>query len=183
MGKNHCIPVLEHCESDPVRYQPCLRDLTSTTVGEGSIAQNPRPDELCKSTGDSLQVIPSQSITDVSANFVSAQKDGDSRAFGVNRGPVNSLPQNGTRNRPTELHRIGFFLVVFLVSALAGRASAAVHPVPLDKNTDSSKCLECHEDKTKGKAVHSAIAMGCTTCHEIRVNKDVTRVKLITATP
>jgi predicted CXXCH cytochrome family protein len=55
--------------------------------------------------------------------------------------------------------------------------------VPLDKNTDSKKCLECHEDKTKGKQVHSAIQMGCTSCHEIRVNKDVTRVKLIATTP
>jgi predicted CXXCH cytochrome family protein len=25
--------------------------------------------------------------------------------------------------------------------------------------------------------------MGCTSCHEIRVNKDVTRLKLITTTP
>jgi len=72
-------------------------------------------------------------------------------------------------------------LVVCTLPAM--RAAAAVHPVPLDKNTDPAKCLECHEDKTKGKAVHSAIAMGCLTCHEIRVNKDITRVKLITATP
>jgi predicted CXXCH cytochrome family protein len=60
---------------------------------------------------------------------------------------------------------------------------AATHPVPLDKNTDPAKCIECHEDKSKGKFVHSAIATGCTTCHEIRVNKDITRVKLITTTP
>lgn len=59
----------------------------------------------------------------------------------------------------------------------------AVHPVPLEPNTDPKKCLECHEDKTKGKSVHSAMAMGCTTCHEIRVNKDITRVKLTTTTP
>ena len=57
------------------------------------------------------------------------------------------------------------------------------HPVPLDKNTDPAKCIECHANKTKGAAVHSAIAMGCTTCHEVRVNKDVTRVKLTTTTP
>jgi predicted CXXCH cytochrome family protein len=60
---------------------------------------------------------------------------------------------------------------------------AGTHAVPLDKNTDSAKCLECHAEKGKGKAVHSAIAMGCTSCHEIRVNKDITRVKLITTTP
>ena len=65
----------------------------------------------------------------------------------------------------------------------ASISSAATHPVPLDKNTDSAKCIECHEDKAKGKFVHSAIAAGCTSCHEIRVNKDVTRVKLTTATP
>ncbi len=65
----------------------------------------------------------------------------------------------------------------------ASLLSAAVHPVPLQPNTDSAKCIECHEDKAKGKNVHSAIATGCTSCHEIRVNKDVTRVKLITTTP
>jgi len=65
---------------------------------------------------------------------------------------------------------------------LAPRAGAAVHPVPLDPKVDAAKCLECHEDKTKGKSVHSAMATGCLSCHEVRVNKDITRVKLITAT-
>ena len=69
----------------------------------------------------------------------------------------------------------------FIVSATF--LCAAVHPVPLDKNTDSAKCIECHEDKAKGKFVHSAVATGCTSCHQIRLNKDVTRVTLITATP
>jgi len=60
---------------------------------------------------------------------------------------------------------------------------AKQHPVPLDPKTDPAKCIECHEDKAKGKAVHSAIAMGCTSCHEIRTNRDVTHVKLIATTP
>ena len=38
---------------------------------------------------------------------------------------------------------------------------AATHPVPLDPKTPSEKCIECHEDKTKGKYVHSAIQTGC----------------------
>jgi predicted CXXCH cytochrome family protein len=59
---------------------------------------------------------------------------------------------------------------------------ADIHPVPLEKNTDTAKCLECHAEKAKGKSVHTAISTGCTSCHEIRVNKDVTRVKLITTT-
>ena len=74
-----------------------------------------------------------------------------------------------------------FGAIVFMASTLP--ILAATHPVPLDKNTDSAKCIECHEDKAKGKFVHSAIPMGCTTCHEIRVNKDITRVKLTTTTP
>jgi predicted CXXCH cytochrome family protein len=80
---------------------------------------------------------------------------------------------------------LGLDVVLFfaLAALLGSRAIAAVHPVPLDKNTDAAKCIECHEDKSKGKAVHSAIAMGCMSCHEIRVNKDITRVKLITTTP
>ena len=73
-------------------------------------------------------------------------------------------------------------LLVFLVLG-AMPALAKEHPVPLDKNVDSAKCLECHEDKSKGKAVHSAIATGCLSCHEVRVNKDITRIKLITSTP
>lgn len=70
-----------------------------------------------------------------------------------------------------------------LVIASATYLQADEHPVPLDKNTDSAKCLECHAEKAKGKNVHTAIAKGCLSCHEIRVSKDVTRVKLITATP
>jgi predicted CXXCH cytochrome family protein len=68
------------------------------------------------------------------------------------------------------------------VLIFAGHVSAAKHPVPLDPKADPATCIACHEDKTKGKSVHSAIAMGCTSCHEIRTTKDVTRVKLITTT-
>jgi len=74
-------------------------------------------------------------------------------------------------------------IVVVLLALGAPRTFASVHPVPLDKNTDAAKCLECHVDKDKGKSVHSAMAMGCTSCHEVRVTKDVTRVKLTTSTP
>src|SRR5947207_5635836 len=73
-------------------------------------------------------------------------------------------------------------LLVLVLMVLAVPAFAKEHPVPLEKNVDSAKCLECHEDKSKGKAVHSAIATGCLSCHEVRVNKDITRIKLITTT-
>ncbi len=71
---------------------------------------------------------------------------------------------------------------MILMSAACTAAWAGVHPVPLDPKADPSTCAQCHEDKTKGKSVHTAIAMGCTSCHEIRARKDVTRVKLTTTT-
>src|SRR5579864_5977418 len=74
-------------------------------------------------------------------------------------------------------------LAALFFVAMALPAVGKTHPVPLDKNVDATKCLECHAEKAKGKAVHSAIATGCLSCHEVRVTKDVTRIKLITATP
>ncbi|MFB3915352.1 MAG: cytochrome c3 family protein [Terriglobales bacterium] len=78
------------------------------------------------------------------------------------------------------MKRALFWLALLLT--VAGAAAAKIHPVPLDPKTDPAKCLECHEDKTKGAHVHSAVAMGCTSCHEIRVHKEITRVKLAATT-
>lgn len=77
--------------------------------------------------------------------------------------------------------RLALALGLFLLTI--GSASAKVHPVPLEKNADTPTCLQCHEDKTKGKAVHSAMETGCLSCHQVRVNRDVTRVTLTTAVP
>jgi len=56
------------------------------------------------------------------------------------------------------------------------------HPVPLDKDIDGAKCLECHENKTKEKSIHTAVKGGCLSCHEVRVARDVTRINLTTNT-
>jgi predicted CXXCH cytochrome family protein len=72
--------------------------------------------------------------------------------------------------------------IAFVFAVMATPAFAKTH-IPLEKNVDSTKCLECHEDKTKGKSVHSAMATGCLSCHEVRVNKDITRVTLLSAVP
>jgi predicted CXXCH cytochrome family protein len=78
------------------------------------------------------------------------------------------------------LRSVSLLVLLFALAAVAG---AAVHPVPLDPKADASVCLQCHEDKTKGKFVHSAIQMGCTSCHQIRVTKETTRVTLTAVTP
>ena len=80
-------------------------------------------------------------------------------------------------------HAKGLIRLISLLLACAPVVLAKTHPVPLDKKTDSAKCVECHADKAQGKFVHTAVSTGCTSCHEVRVNKDVTRVTLITATP
>jgi predicted CXXCH cytochrome family protein len=67
------------------------------------------------------------------------------------------------------------FSFLLALTAFAVRAVADEHPVPLAKDAD---CASCHEDKTKGKAVHSAIAMGCTTCHEVKTEGETTTVSL-----
>ncbi len=69
---------------------------------------------------------------------------------------------------------VAVLALVFLVKS----AAAGEHPVPLEKNTDAAKCLECHEEKSKGKHVHSAIAMGCTACHEIKTEGETTQINL-----
>jgi predicted CXXCH cytochrome family protein len=59
---------------------------------------------------------------------------------------------------------------------------AAQHPTPLQADADTPKCLECHEEKSHAKSVHTAVSVGCLACHEVRVSNDITRIKLKTAT-
>jgi predicted CXXCH cytochrome family protein len=68
--------------------------------------------------------------------------------------------------------------LLLLACGISLPARAGEHPVPLEKNVDAAKCLECHEDKSKGKNVHSAIAMGCTSCHEVKVEGETTNINL-----
>jgi predicted CXXCH cytochrome family protein len=71
------------------------------------------------------------------------------------------------------------FFLLLLVMAWGLPAAAAEHPVPLPKDVQDKNCLECHEDKTKGKAVHSAIQMGCSTCHSVKTEGEATTVELV----
>lgn len=72
--------------------------------------------------------------------------------------------------------RVMFLLLLVLAGALP--ALAAEHPVPLPKDVQDKNCLECHDEKTKGKAVHSAMQMGCSTCHNVKSDGTTTTVEL-----
>ncbi|HLI62690.1 MAG TPA: cytochrome c3 family protein [Terriglobales bacterium] len=58
-------------------------------------------------------------------------------------------------------------------------SNGGVHPVPLKANAGPKECKECHTDIGKGKYVHTAMAMGCTTCHEIQNKGGNTEVRLV----
>ncbi|HWQ03427.1 MAG TPA: cytochrome c3 family protein, partial [Candidatus Nitrosotenuis sp.] len=99
------------------------------------------------------------------------------------RQPSSARFRLGGTAGPTSFgQRRGLGRLILAVLLLAIPAAAKKHPVPLDPKTDAATCLQCHESVGKGKAVHSAMATGCTTCHEVRVNRDITRVKLVTTT-
>ncbi len=68
--------------------------------------------------------------------------------------------------------------VILFIALFVPQVRAAKHPVPLDAKTDDATCLQCHEDKTKGKVVHPAVQMGCLSCHFVRGSGDDTRVVL-----
>jgi len=68
-------------------------------------------------------------------------------------------------------------MLLMVVLATAMPLAATEHPVKLEKDAD---CASCHEDKAKGKAVHSAIAMGCTTCHDVKTQGETTTVEFTT---
>ena len=87
-------------------------------------------------------------------------------------GPVRALSLAEAVVKQTLKLALGLLLVL---AAARLPLAAAEHPVKLEKDAD---CASCHEDKTKGKAVHSAIAMGCATCHEVKTEGETTTVTL-----
>ena len=68
--------------------------------------------------------------------------------------------------------------VILLLFASPSRADLHQHPVLLPAKADPSKCRECHSDKATGKYVHTAISMGCTTCHAVANVKGATYITL-----
>jgi predicted CXXCH cytochrome family protein len=73
--------------------------------------------------------------------------------------------------------------LILAAAFLAIAAAAQQHPTMLDPNVNATACIGCHQNQAKNKNAHSATEKNCLSCHEVRVSKDVTRVKLLTATP
>ncbi len=77
-------------------------------------------------------------------------------------------------------HLARYIITFVLCLVVLGTVAKAVqHPVQLGKNPDSAECIGCHGDISKGKHVHSALSMGCTTCHIVTSKKGVTLINLV----
>src|SRR5215469_2713822 len=75
-----------------------------------------------------------------------------------------------------------FLFKVLMIGLMSIPAVAQPHP-SLDANASAAACVSCHQEKAKGRFVHSTTEKGCLSCHEVRVIKDVTRIKLTTPSP
>ena len=100
---------------------------------------------------------------------------------------VNMTVENHSADNPGSsriaLAAISTFIMFILLAGVAvPQLQAAKHPA-LEPNTDSAKCITCHADKTSAKSAHAKGQVNCLSCHEVRVNKDVTRVKLVVPSP
>jgi predicted CXXCH cytochrome family protein len=72
-------------------------------------------------------------------------------------------------------HTPGALLGLLLLIA-ATQASTIEHPGILPKDAN---CSSCHANKTKGKSVHSAMAIPCTVCHLTETQGDMTTLNLV----
>jgi len=93
------------------------------------------------------------------------------------------------RRQSQNLGTLGLALLLAFVLLLVLPLRADIHPVPLDKNTDAAKCLECHADKATGKNVHTAFSTGCITttpaslCFTCHADKNPADIKGVVHSP
>ena len=67
-------------------------------------------------------------------------------------------------------------LILATTPASAAENRGVEHPGSVHANDD---CSSCHTDKTRGKSVHSAMALSCTVCHLARTQGDMTTLTLL----
>jgi predicted CXXCH cytochrome family protein len=69
----------------------------------------------------------------------------------------------------------GLFCFGLLLLPLVAQGRTIEHPGILHKEDN---CSACHGDKTRGKSVHSAMEIACTTCHQAQTQGDMTLLQL-----
>lgn len=62
--------------------------------------------------------------------------------------------------------------VVIGFSRLSSAGQTTEHPYMAPDDIKSETCLTCHPDKKEGKAVHTAVGIGCESCHQTISQKE-----------
>ena len=88
----------------------------------------------------------------------------------------------GTRSglAHADLSACAVLLAVCLLAPFGVSAEEAVeHPLIIPKDIKPATCLTCHPEKKEGRFVHTAIGVGCESCHHIVSEKNKTTITLL----
>lgn len=89
----------------------------------------------------------------------------------------------GPRNGRLRFERIMAVLTLLLFASMqmsAAESRGVEHPGSLSPDDN---CSSCHADKSRGKSVHSAMALPCTVCHVAQSQGDMTTLALLMPKP
>jgi len=77
------------------------------------------------------------------------------------------------------LKGVAALLVFYLLSSLGVLAEEPIdHPFIEPKDIKTDTCLTCHPQKQEGRFVHTAVKMGCESCHHIISENNKTTITL-----
>jgi predicted CXXCH cytochrome family protein len=71
------------------------------------------------------------------------------------------------------------FALLLSVDLPVAEGQTTEHPFIEPDAIKSETCLTCHPDKKEGKFVHSAVAMGCESCHQAASENGKTSLALV----
>jgi len=82
------------------------------------------------------------------------------------------IPKTGKQARVILAAPLLLGVMLFSFSRRAPAGQTTEHPFIAPEDIKSETCLTCHPDKKEGKAVHTAVGMGCENCHQATSEKD-----------
>jgi len=71
------------------------------------------------------------------------------------------------------------FALLLIANLRVAAEQTTEHPFIEPDAIKSETCLTCHPDKREGKFVHSAVAMGCESCHQAAAENGKTSMALV----
>lgn len=71
-------------------------------------------------------------------------------------------------------------VLLFATQLSAAESRGVEHPGSIHADDN---CSSCHAEKSRGKSVHSAMALPCTVCHLAQTQGDMTTLRLLMPKP